>query len=214
MNNEVLFKLPKLNYSYDALEPFIDTKTMEIHYTKHHQTYINNLNTVLNKYKIFNKDLEDLLKNVSSLPNEEIQKIVLNNGGGHFNHSFFWTILKLNETLNDAFQINQLIKKTFGNLENFKNQLTEKAKSLFGSGWAWLICDFQNNLKIINTPNQNTVLNIGHPLLGIDLWEHAYYLSYQNRRIDYIEAFYNVINWSQVEQYLQKALSHNSSSKI
>lgn len=214
MKNEVLFKLPKLNYSYDALEPFIDAKTMDIHHTKHHQIYINNLNTVLNKYKIFNKDLEDLLTNVSSLPNEEIQKIVLNNGGGHFNHSFFWTILKLNETLNDSFQINQLIKKTFGNLEHFKNQFTEKAKSLFGSGWTWLICDFQNNLKIINTPNQNTVLNVGHPLLGIDIWEHAYYLSYQNRRIDYIEAFYNVINWSQVEQYLNKALSHNLSSKI
>ncbi|WP_341266748.1 superoxide dismutase [Candidatus Phytoplasma fraxini] len=205
-----LFELPELNYSYDSLEPFIDTKTMEIHHTKHHQTYINNLNTVLNNNQIFNKDLKFLLKNLSSLP-ENIRQVVLNNGGGHFNHSFFWTLLKLNETCDNSFKIFHLINKTFGNLEHFKEEFAINAKNMFGSGWTWLICDYQNNLKIINTPNQNTVLEMGHPLLGLDLWEHAYYLSYQNRRPDYIEAFYTVINWTQVEKYLQKALLKNSS---
>ncbi|WP_323847521.1 MAG: superoxide dismutase [Phytoplasma sp.] len=205
-----LFKLPELNYSYDALEPFIDAKTMEIHHTKHHQTYINNLNAALNKHQILNKDLDFLLKNIIFLPSD-IRQIVLNNGGGHFNHSFFWTLLKLNTNCNSSFEICHLINKTFRNLENFKEEFGIKAKNVFGSGWTWLICDFQNNLKIINTPNQNTVLEMGHPLLGLDLWEHAYYLSYQNRRPDYIEAFYNVINWLQVEKYLQEALLTNLS---
>ncbi|WP_225696282.1 superoxide dismutase [Candidatus Phytoplasma sp. AldY-WA1] len=207
-----LFKLPQLKYAYDSLEPFIDSKTMEIHHTKHHQAYVNNLNAALQKNQISNKDLEFLLKNLSSLP-VDIQQIVLNNGGGHFNHSFFWNILKLNEICDPSFTINHLIKKYFGNLEIFKDLFSKSAISLFGSGWTWLICDFQNNLKIVNTHNQNTVLDIGYPLLGLDLWEHSYYLNYQNRRLDYIEAFYNVINWSQVEKYLQKAIENNSSSK-
>ncbi|MGI3136027.1 MAG: superoxide dismutase [Candidatus Phytoplasma vitis] len=207
-----LFKLPQLKYAYDSLEPFIDSKTMEIHHTKHHQAYVNNLNAALQKHQISNKDLEFLLKNLSSLP-VDIQQTVLNNGGGHFNHSFFWNILKLNEICDPSFKINHLIQKYFGNLEIFKDRFSESAISLFGSGWTWLICDFQNNLKIVNTHNQNTVLDIGHPLLGLDVWEHSYYLNYQNRRLDYIEAFYNVINWSQVEKYLQKAIENNLSLK-
>ncbi|QTX03219.1 superoxide dismutase [Candidatus Phytoplasma luffae] len=204
-----LFKLSKLNYKYTDLEPFIDSQTMEIHHTKHHQNYINNLNAALDKYKIVNDDLENILKNISSLP-KEIQTTVINNGGGHFNHSFFWKILKLNEPCKQSYQIYNLITNFFGNIENFKDQFSIKAQSLFGSGWTWLIYDFDNNLKIINTPNQNNCLDIGYSLLGLDLWEHAYYLSFQNRRKDYIEAFYNVINWSQVEQNLNQAIIKNS----
>ncbi|MEZ0180188.1 superoxide dismutase ['Camptotheca acuminata' phytoplasma] len=202
------FKLPKLNYQYTALEPFIDAKTMEIHHTKHHQNYINNLNVALEKNKIHQNEIQSieyLLKNINSLP-ETIRETVKNNGGGHFNHSFFWETLKLNDNYNENYQIHELIQKFFGNVENFKDQFSLKAQTLFGSGWTWLIYDFENNLKIVNTPNQNTVLEMGHPLLGLDVWEHAYYLNYQNRRKDYIEAFYNVISWSQVENNFKKIL--------
>ncbi|MDV3167754.1 MAG: superoxide dismutase [Candidatus Phytoplasma stylosanthis] len=207
-----IFKLPKIDYEYKDLEPFIDAKTMEIHHTKHHQNYINNLNICLNKNNIENNDLKSLLiKDVPALP-EEIKTTIINNGGGHFNHSFFWKTLKLNDICKENYKINIFIKKFFGDMENFKNQFSAKAQSLFGSGWTWLIYDFQNKLQILNTLNQNTVLEIGHPILGLDIWEHAYYLSYQNRRKDYIEAFYNVISWSQIEKNLNQAIIDNLSS--
>jgi Fe-Mn family superoxide dismutase len=205
------YHLPILDYKYDALEPFIDAKTMEIHYTKHHQNYVNNLNNSLSQFpnltKEFGKDLKKLLNNLSLLP-EKIRKSVQNNGGGHFNHSFFWKILKKEnyDKNNLSPELQESIKRDFLNLENFKNKFSEEAKNLFGSGWAWLILDFQKKLKIISTQNQDTVINKGFPLLGIDVWEHAYYLSYQNNRLDYIEAFFNIINWEQVSNNLKHSL--------
>ncbi|TVY12459.1 superoxide dismutase [Candidatus Phytoplasma pini] len=206
-----IYQLPKLNYNYDALEPFIDKKTMEIHYLKHHQNYTDNLNSALSKYPQLIYDLDFLLKNLSLIP-EDIRILVRNNGGGYFNHTFFWKILKLSNSndYDETIQLKKLVKENFGNLENFKNQFLLQAKNLFGSGWTWLILDFKNQLKIVVTSNQDTPLDEGHPLLAIDLWEHSYYLSYQNRRVDYIEAFYNVINWNQVDKNLQEALISNS----
>ncbi|MDV3166819.1 MAG: superoxide dismutase [Vigna little leaf phytoplasma] len=197
------FKLPKLTYNYDALEPFLDTKTMNLHYSKHHATYVNNLNEAIAKFPELNYKLEDMLKNLDLVPCE-IRNTVRNNGGGHLNHCFFWSILKLNTQPQP--QTLKLIKEQFGSLDNFKNQFIDQTKNVFGSGWVWLVISSKLELKLINTDKQDTPLNIGKPLLGIDLWEHAYYLQYQNRRNDYIEAFFSVINWEQVEKNLKEVL--------
>jgi Fe-Mn family superoxide dismutase len=200
------YQLPQLPYEYDALEPFIDAKTMEIHHQKHHQTYINNLNTVLEKYpQIINTDLEVLLKDLS-LVSREYRMTVRNNGGGHYNHSFFWKTLKVNNGDQPSGKLKNLIERDYQSIENLKDQFALKAKTVFGSGWTWLILNHEQKLDIINTVNQDTVLHLGHPLLGIDVWEHSYYLTYQNRRTDYIEAFYNVIDWKQVEKNLEESL--------
>ncbi len=193
--------LPKLNYSYDALEPHIDAKTMEIHHTKHHQTYVDKLNTALEAHQeLQQKAVEELLKNLNSVP-ESIRTAVRNHGGGHANHALFWKTLKKDTPING--QILEEINKKFGSFDKFKEEFTKSALAVFGSGWTWLALN-NKELEIINTPNQDSPLSQGKtPLLGIDVWEHAYYLKYQNKRPDYVGAFFNIINWNQVNENLK-----------
>ena len=193
-------KLPELNYAYDALEPQIDAKTMEIHHTKHHQTYVTNLNAALEKHpELENQDLVSIIANITILP-EDIQVAVRNNGGGHLNHSLFWEILTpgSEETSNEVITA---IEETFGSMEAFKTKFDAAAKGRFGSGWAWLVVTADKKLDVISTPNQDNPIMEGlTPVLGLDVWEHAYYLNYQNRRPDYIQAFFEVVNWSKVNE--------------
>lgn len=197
------YTLPKLPYSYDSLEPYIDAQTMEIHYTKHHQTYINNLNGALESYpELQNKDLEVILSDLTIVP-EQIRTTVKNNGGGTLNHNMFWLLMKNNQDklVNPKGKSGEEILKAFNNLDAFKDKFNSAAKSVFGSGWAWLVINKAGNLEIMTTTNQDSPISSGsHPLLGLDVWEHAYYLKYQNRRPDYIEAWWHVINWDQVEE--------------
>jgi Fe-Mn family superoxide dismutase len=190
--------LPKLGYEYNSLEPFIDEKTMILHYTKHHQGYVDKLNKALEKYpKLLEKHAEELLKEISKIP-KDIRTVVVNNGGGHVNHSFFWKILKKGVNING--EVLEAINNSFGDFDNFKKMFKESALGLFGSGWAWLVLD-KKKLKIVTTHNQNSPISEGLiPVLGIDVWEHAYYLKYQNRRAEYVDAFFNVINWDAVNQ--------------
>lgn len=199
------FELPKLPYSYDALEPYIDARTMEIHYSKHHAGYVNNLNAALEKHpELKNKDVEDLLKDLDNIPND-IRTSVRNNGGGHYNHSIFWTIMGPKVEEKPFGKLAEKIDKTFGSFENFKEEFSKAAVSRFGSGWAWLVTDDFGNMSIISTPNQDNPISFGlKPILGLDVWEHAYYLKYQNRRIEYIEAWWNVVNWKEVENRFEK----------
>ncbi len=199
------YTLPKLNYAYDALEPFIDARTMEIHYTKHHQAYITNLNAALEKHPEFNLPLEDMLKDLSKVP-QDIRGAVQNNGGGHFNHSFFWPLLKVNNGQTPQGALLEAIQKAFGSFDAFKELFSNAAKTRFGSGWAWLIVNHDKSLKVLSTPNQDTPLAEGKPILGLDVWEHAYYLNYQNRRPDYVSAFFSVVNWDVVEGLYKEAL--------
>ncbi|HIC77361.1 MAG TPA: superoxide dismutase [Candidatus Dadabacteria bacterium] len=196
--------LPELGYAYDALEPHIDAKTMEIHHSKHHQTYITNLNAALEKYpELFEKSVEDLLINLEDIP-ESIRVAVRNGGGGHSNHSLFWKIISPNNSKNPEEKLANAIDSDFGSFENFQKDFTEKATKQFGSGWGWLSQDKSGKLVCISTPNQDSPLSSGlTPLLGIDVWEHAYYLTYQNRRPDYIKAFWEIINWQAVENNLK-----------
>lgn len=195
------FELPKLNYSYDSLEPYIDARTMEIHYTKHHATYVNKLNEALAKHpELMNKVIEDLLKDLDNIPTD-IRTTVRNNGGGHYNHTLFWSIMGPNGSRKPVGKLAKDIEKTFGNFDNFKSEFSESALNRFGSGWAWLVTDNYGNLAIMSTPNQDNPIMIGlYPILGIDVWEHAYYLKYQNRRAEYIESWWNVVNWDEVEK--------------
>ena len=197
-------KLPKLGYAYNALEPFIDEKTMKIHHTKHHQAYIDKLNTALSAYpKLKEKQIERLIITLNRVP-KKIRTAVKNNAGGHLNHSFFWLLLKKNTK--PKARILKEINKTFGNFDNFKQKFTQSSLTLFGSGWTWLILSPNNKLKITTTPNQdNPLTNSEIPILALDLWEHAYYLKYKNKRTDYIDAFFNVINWNQVNKNYQDA---------
>ena len=198
-----MFNLPKLPYAYDTLEPFIDEKTMEIHYTKHHQAYIDKLNKALEKYpKLQKNSAEDLIKNLPMVP-EDIRTAVRNHGGGHVNHSFFWQILK--KGVEPKGEILKAINKKFKGIDNFKEEFNNKATGLFGSGWCWLILNNNNELEIITTSNQDSPLSQEkNPVLGLDLWEHSYYIKYQNRRADYINAWWNVVNWDRVnENYLK-----------
>ena len=198
------YTLPKLSYAYDALEPFIDAKTMEIHHTKHHQAYIDKLNDALSKHpEIADKPIEDLLKDIASVP-EDIRTAVKNHGGGFVNHSFFWKILKKNVQAKG--KIISAIEKDFGSLDKFKEQFAASAAGRFGSGWAWLVIN-KEKLEIYSTANQDSPLMEGKiPLLGLDVWEHAYYLKYQNKRADYVSAFWNIIDWTQVEKNYQKVM--------
>jgi len=193
------YELPKLNYAYDALEPFIDARTMEIHYSKHHQAYINNLNAALEKHSDLKTPLETLLADLSLVP-ADIRGAVQNNGGGHFNHTFFWTLLKINNGAKPEGKLAAAIEKAFGSFDAFKEAFGNAAKTRFGSGWAWLIVTKDKSLKVLSTANQDTPLAEGTPILGLDVWEHAYYLNYQNRRPDYVSAFFNVINWTKVSE--------------
>ena len=191
--------LPTLNYAYNALEPFIDELTMTIHHTKHHQAYVDNLNAALDKHpELYQASLKDLLVNLENVP-ADIQTAVKNNGGGHYNHSLFWNLLKVNGGTLPSKELLNAIVETFGSFEIFKEQFANAAKSRFGSGWAWLIVNKHHRLEVVSTPNQDPVFAFGTPILGLDVWEHAYYLKYQNRRVEYINAFFNVINWSFVE---------------
>ena len=199
------FELAPLPYAPDALEPFIDKQTMEIHHGKHHQAYVTNLNNAINGTEMDGKSIEELLKNVSKHP-----VAVRNNGGGHYNHTFFWKTLKKNEGGKPSGALADAISKKFGSYEAFKEEFAKAATTRFGSGWAWLIVDTNGDLAVTSTPNQdNPLMDVaekqGKPLLGLDVWEHAYYLKYQNKRPDYINAFWNVINWEEVSKNYESA---------
>ena len=196
------FELPKLNYAYDALEPTIDAKTMEIHYTKHHQAYVDNLNKAIEGTDLEGKSLEDLQKIGTDKP------AVRNNGGGHFNHSLFWELLTPGGSKAPVGNVKAEIEK-IGGFEKFKEDFSNAAKTRFGSGWAWLVKNADGSVVVSSTPNQdNPLMPVadvqGTPILGIDVWEHAYYLKYQNRRPDYVSAFFDVINWDKVEELYNK----------
>lgn len=197
------YELPALTYAYDALEPFIDKETMNIHHTKHHQTYVTKLNEALAAHaELQKKTVEDLVRDLGSVP-DAIRTAVRNHGGGHANHSFFWKILK--KDVKPSGKIIEAINSTFGGQEQFKEKFTVAAAGVFGSGWAWLVAS-GGKLEIMSTPNQDSPLTQGKtPIIGIDVWEHAYYLKYQNRRPEYIGAFFNVINWDEVNKMLASA---------
>ena len=191
------FELPKLNYSFDALEPHIDAKTMEIHYGKHHNGYTNNLNNAISGTELESKTIEEILKNLD-LDNMALR----NNAGGYFNHNLFWEIMGPNCGGNPSGEISEAINSNFNSFENFKEEFKKAAATRFGSGWAWLCVFGDRKLEICSTPNQDNPLMEnscgGNPILCLDVWEHAYYLNYQNRRPDYIEAFFSLINWDEV----------------
>ena len=195
------YKLPELNYEYDALEPHIDKETMEIHYTKHHQAYTNNLNDALEKHpELKDKDLEKILRNLEEVP-EDIRTAVRNNGGGFHNHSLFWETLAPATGQAPSEDLKEAIDTAFGSFDEFKEKLSNAAKTRFGSGWGWLVLKDDKTLDVISTANQDSPLMDGlRPLLGIDVWEHAYYLNYQNRRPDYVENWFKVINWDRVSE--------------
>ncbi|MBU3195162.1 superoxide dismutase [Clostridium algidicarnis] len=195
------YKLPELKYDYNALEPYIDKATMEIHHTKHHAAYINNLNAALEKHpELENKELEELLKNIDLVP-EDIRVAVRNNGGGHYNHSMFWNFMGPNKGGEPKGQVKEEINKAFGSFDKFKEDFGKAAATRFGSGWAWLVLNKDGKLQIVSTPNQDNPITDGNiPILALDVWEHAYYLKYQNKRPDYIEAWWKVVDWDQVER--------------
>lgn len=193
------FELPKLTYAYDALEPHIDARTMEIHHTKHHNTYVTNLNAAVEGTEFADKDLIDLISNINALPADK-QTAVRNNGGGHANHSLFWEILAPGGSNAPTGELASAIEAKFGSFDAFKDEFSKAAAGRFGSGWAWLVVD-NGELKVTSTPNQDSPYMEGQtPILGLDVWEHAYYLNYQNRRPDYIAAFWNVVNWDVVAE--------------
>jgi Fe-Mn family superoxide dismutase len=192
------YELPKLPYGYDALEPHIDARTMEIHYTKHHQAYVDNLNKAIKDTDLEKKTVEDLISDLNAVP-ENIRTVVRNNGGGHANHSFFWKIMGPNAGGEPKGKLADDIKSAFGGFDQFKEKLSAAGVSRFGSGWAWLIATKSGGLEIISTPNQDSpLMDRNTPILGVDVWEHAYYLKYQNRRADYLKAWWNVVNWDAV----------------
>lgn len=199
------FELPKLPYSFNALEPHIDKTTMEIHHGKHHQGYVTKLNEAVKGTDLAKMTLEEILKDVSKHPVG-----VRNNGGGHYNHSLFWTILSSKGGKPTA-EVSSAINKKFTSFDKFKDEFSKAAKDRFGSGWAWLVVDEGGELKVTSTPNQdNPLMDVsdvkGTPILGIDVWEHAYYLKYQNKRPDYIAAFWNIVNWDEVGKRYQAAI--------
>ncbi len=193
------FELPKLPYTHAALEPYIDARTMEIHHGKHHQAYTTNLNKALEGYPdLQSQSIEDLLRGFVRLPNE-VKGAVRNNGGGYANHNLFWTVLGPNGGQPPSGDLASAINSVFGSFETLKSKFSTAAATQFGSGWAWLVVDGSGALDIYSTPNQDSPYMQGHiPILGLDVWEHAYYLNYQNRRPDYVSAFWNVVNWDQV----------------
>ena len=196
-----MFELPKLKYEYDALEPHIDAKTMEIHHTKHHQTYIDKLNEAIKATEFEGKSLEEILKS------QNLPTAVRNNGGGHWNHSFFWEILSPQKSEPKG-ELLEMLNKTFGSFEKFKEEFEKSALGVFGSGWVWLVLK-DGELKIVATrlqdnPLMSDVPEKGLPIIGLDVWEHAYYLNYQNKRADYVKAFWNVVDWDKVSELFGK----------
>lgn len=199
------FELPKLPYAYNALEPHIDEQTMTIHHTKHHQGYTTNLNAAIEGTELEGKSIEEILKNIGSA-----SKAVRNNGGGYYNHDLFWKVMSPKGGGEPSGELAEAINKSFGSFADFKAKFEDAAKTQFGSGWAWLIVKADGSLAVTGTPNQdNPLMDIatekGTPIFGIDVWEHAYYLKYQNKRPDYVGAFWNVANWDQVTENYKKA---------
>lgn len=193
------YRLPDLPYAYDALEPYIDVETMHLHHDKHHNTYVTNLNAAVEKYpELFEKTVEELVTDLNSVP-EDIRMAVRNNGGGHANHTLFWEIMGPNAGGKPTGELKKAIDETFGSFDAFKEEFAKAATTRFGSGWAWLVVDKNGKLSIVSTGNQDSPLSDGlTPILGLDVWEHAYYLKYKNVRPDYIKAFWNVVNWDEV----------------
>ncbi|MBI2463783.1 superoxide dismutase [Candidatus Peregrinibacteria bacterium] len=201
------YTLPNLSFAYNALEPFIDAKTMEIHHAKHHQAYIDKINAALSATGLENETIEKILMNLNDVP-ENVRMVVRNNGGGHCNHSLFWNMMASPQNGGGGEPKGTLavsLHQTFGSFDVFQKKLNDAALNRFGSGWAWLVVDETGKLEILSTANQDTPLSEGlKPILGIDVWEHAYYLLYQNRRADYVSAWWNVVNWEQIEKnYLE-----------
>lgn len=204
------YQLPNLPYAHDALEPHIDAKTMEIHHGKHHAAYVSKVNDAIAGTEFENQDVNDLIQNISKLPADK-QGAVRNNGGGHANHSLFWSVLSPNGGGAPTGELAEAINSAFGSLDAFKEQFANAAATRFGSGWAWLIVNASGALEVTSTPNQDNPLMAeadkqGTPILGLDVWEHAYYLNYQNRRPDYISAFWNVVNWDEVAKNYANAI--------
>ncbi|MBB4638811.1 superoxide dismutase [Longimicrobium terrae] len=201
------FTLPELPYAHSALEPHIDAKTMEIHHGKHHKTYVDNLNAALEKHPEFQAgdDIEALMRRIDEVP-DDIRGVVRNNGGGHANHSLFWQVMGPNGGGQPTGRVGEEITRVFGSFDAFKEKMVNAGKGRFGSGWAWLVVDGQGGLAVTDTANQDSPLMTGQtPLLGIDVWEHAYYLNYQNRRPDYLTEWFNTVNWDFVNQRLASA---------
>lgn len=196
--------LPDLPYAYDALEPHIDAETMTLHHDKHHATYVANANAALEKHPEIGEDLEALLADVSQIP-EDIRQAVINNGGGHLNHALFWELMSPEETQISQ-ELSEDINATFSSFEDFKAAFTAAATGRFGSGWAWLVVNAEGKLEVLSTANQDTPIMEGKkPILGLDVWEHAYYLNYRNVRPNYIKAFFEIINWNKVNELYQAA---------
>jgi superoxide dismutase, Fe-Mn family len=200
-SNAALVQLPPLPYDYGALAPTIDAETMQLHHDKHHAAYISKLNEVLEKYPALqNQSVESLLQDLSKVP-EDVRKTVQNNGGGHVNHTMFWQIMSPDGGGNPTGTVGEAIVRTFGSFDAFKKQFEAAGANQFGSGWAWLVLNPQKQLQIISTPNQDNPLMQGlYPVMGNDVWEHAYYLSYRNRRAEYLTNWWNVVNWTEVEK--------------
>lgn len=198
-------QLPNLPYAYDALEPYVDEMTMKIHHGKHHQGYVNNLNAALENYpELQDKTVKELLEDLSSLP-EDIRTAVRNNGGGHLNHTMFWTVMQKADGQKPEGELLEAINTAFGTFDEFKTKFSKAAATRFGSGWAWLVLK-DGKLEVTSTPNQDNPVSEGlTAILGLDVWEHAYYLNYQNRRPDYIENWFNVVNWNQVAKNYSEA---------
>lgn len=202
-----MYTLPQLPYAYEALEPHLDAKTMEIHHTKHHQAYVDKANAALEKVSDFqNLPVEELLRQIDDVP-ESVRQALINNAGGHANHSLFWQIMiPGGQEISSEFL--QVINDNFGGLETFIDQFNEAAKGRFGSGWAWLVARPDNSLEVLSTANQDSpLMHDLTPVLGLDVWEHAYYLNYQNRRPDYVQAWWSVVNWKQVEENYKAAIA-------
>jgi Fe-Mn family superoxide dismutase len=199
------FELPPLPYPYNALEPHIDEQTMRIHHDKHHGAYVTNLNKALESApNLAQKSIEDLLANLDAVP-ENIRMAVRNNGGGHYNHTMFWEIMKPGGANAPGGALGQAISSTFGSVDKLKEQVNAAGAARFGSGWAWLVLEKDGKMTVISTPNQDTPLSTGQqPVLGVDVWEHAYYLKYQNRRPDYLQAWWNTVNWAEVGSRYEK----------
>jgi superoxide dismutase, Fe-Mn family len=206
-------EVPPLPYDYAALEPFIDVQTMHLHHDKHHAAYVTNLNAAIEKHPdLATRPAEDLLRNLNSVP-EDIRTVVRNNGGGHVNHTMFWEIMKPKGGGDPNGDIADLVKGTFGGFDNFKTKFNETGTKQFGSGWVWLVRSGKSDYKIISTPNQDSpLLNGEYPIFGNDVWEHAYYLKYQNRRPEYLAAWWNVVNWEAINKRLRESASYGKAA--
>jgi superoxide dismutase, Fe-Mn family len=199
------YELPDLPYAYDALEPSIDERTMKIHHGKHHQGYTNKLNAALEGHEFASLPVEEVLQRIDEVP-ENIRQAVINNGGGYANHNLFWTVLSPNGGGAPKGEVAKAINDTFGSFDEFKDKFSSAAAGQFGSGWGWLVVDGDGNLQIVSTANQDSPFMNGlTPIFGVDVWEHAYYLNYQNRRPDYLKAIWDIVNWDQVEKNYQAA---------